>query len=208
MDGAILSRSLPIKIKNRVSAMVRRKKIEAYGSPCLRMLGDDVRVFGEQLEVLCWAMVKLMHAARGVGLAAQQIGLTARICVIDTSCAWEEQKIVEWDGKDILGGEPQPIFPLFLINGEIIGHSKCMLCLPEGCLSAPGVSGHAIRHEWVIVRYQDDTGKSHVLRADGLLGQCVQHEIDHNNGIFFTDDCRLIPEDRDRIRPLLDKFAQ
>jgi peptide deformylase len=182
--------------------------IRIYGDPCLRIPGEEVKVFDKNLESLCWAMLGIMDRAGGVGLAAQQVGLKSRICIIDTSCQWDQQTLAELDSKNLLcvnkGDLP---FPLFLINAKVVNQSDELQELSEGCLSGPGIYANVRRYQWVEVSYQDCQGFFHQIRADGLLGQCLQHEIDHNNGIFFTDPERLSPADREKVQPLLDELA-
>jgi peptide deformylase len=201
----------PEALLDRISPLRERLQVKIYGDPCLRVAGDTVAVFDGDLEVLCWAMLNVMDETGdgGVGLAAQQVGLKERICVIDTSGAWSKQTLVEWDGKDILHGEGgNSFFPLFLINGEVIAHSDNLLELSEGCLSSPDIYARARRYQWVTVSYQDIHGERHQIRADGLLGQCLQHEIDHTNGILFTDPERLVPEDYEKICPQLEELSR
>jgi peptide deformylase len=168
-----------------------------------------VEVFDDDLESLCWAMLDIMDRSGGIGLAAQQVGRRERICVVDTSSHWSEQALVEWDGKDLFHPERSDLpFPLFLINAKIIDRSGELLELSEGCLSSPGIYARTRRHRWVTISYQDPHGAAHQIRADGLLGHCLQHEIDHNNGIFFTDPERLVHEDREKVQPLLDGLSR
>ncbi|MDR2676997.1 MAG: peptide deformylase [Puniceicoccales bacterium] len=196
-------------LRSRIQRLSDRLRVRAYGDPALRAPGDVVKTFDEDLEILCWAMLSVMDKSDGVGLAAQQVGRKERVCVIDTSCRWSEQTFVEWDGMDLLHlSKESSFFPLFVINGKVINQSDELLEFSEGCLSSPGIYARTRRHQWVAVSYQDPQGGSHQIRADGLLGQCLQHEIDHNNGIFFTDPERLVPADYEKIHLKLEELSR
>jgi peptide deformylase len=94
---------------------------------------------------------------------------------------------VELDGKNLLEDKIPTLFPLWLVNPVVTDQSEEKEKAEEGCLSVPNFSGRVIRPRWVAVQYQDYHGSTHVIRADGLLGRCLQHEIDHLNGILFVD---------------------
>ena len=110
-----------------------------------------------------------MYAAPGIGLAAPQIGVMKRVVVMDVS-----------DDKE----KPQP---LKLVNPEIIWESEDTSVYQEGCLSIPEQYADVERPAEVGLRYLDENGKEHEIEADGLLATCIQHELDHLDGILFTD---------------------
>jgi peptide deformylase len=114
-------------------------------------------------------MIHFMLANRGIGLAANQIGLTKRVFVM---------------GSNTIPGFPAP-FALF--NPRIIESSKEMVLDQEGCLSYPGLYLHIKRPEWVIAEYQDFQGTFREIKIDGYLSKCFQHELDHLNGVCFVD---------------------
>jgi peptide deformylase len=139
-------------------------------SPGLRQLAAD--------------MFETMHAANGVGLAAPQIGLTQRIAVVWIPAEVEEQP----DGTHV---EVAPEESYVLINPEIVKSSPQEELGQEGCLSLPGWYGEVPRAAWVTVEYTDLDGKRRRIRkADGLLGRALQHEIDHLDGVLFTERIR------------------
>ena len=119
-----------------------------------------------------------MYAAPGIGLAAPQVGVVLRVAVVD----------VQPDGKRA---------PMTLINPEVIGASAELATREEGCLSLPGQFGDVTRPAQVRVRYTDETGAERTLEAEGLLAACVQHEIDHLDGVLFVD--HLSPLKRNMI---------
>lgn len=114
-------------------------------------------------------MLDTMYDAPGIGLAAPQVGLTQRLIVIDVA------------GK---GEEPQP---LKIVNPEIVWSSEELNTYEEGCLSLPGHYAEVTRPAAVKVSFLDETGAGQEIEADGLLATCLQHEIDHINGVLFVD---------------------
>jgi len=143
-----------------------------------------VRLPNPALKQLVADMFETMHAANGVGLAAPQIGLTQRLTVIYIPPEVEEHE----DGTIV---ELAPEEHYVLINPEIVKFSNEEIIRHEGCLSLPGWYGDVPRATWVTVDYQDLEGKRRRLRkAGGLLGWAIQHEVDHLDGILFTERIR------------------
>lgn len=161
------------------------RKIVYLPDDCLRKVAKEVETFDSQLQVLIDDMFDTMYDARGVGLAAPQIGISLRLSVID-----------------VIGDKSQQIV---IINPEIIA-SEGQKEFEEGCLSVPGAYDKVIRAEKVTVRALDRNGKSFEIKADGLLAECLQHEIDHLNGKLFID--LLSPLKRALARKKLDKFKR
>ena len=118
-----------------------------------------------------------MYSAPGIGLAAVQVGILKRLIVIDISKEKESKK------------------PLFLINPEIIFKSKKTSTHEEGCLSIPGYFAEIERPAECHIKFLDYFGKKKELKADGLLATCIQHEIDHLNGILFIDYLSKLKKD-------------
>ncbi len=118
-------------------------------------------------------MFDAMYAAPGIGLAAPQVGLSLRLVVID---------VQPQDTPD----------PLVLINPELIGKSEELATREEGCLSVPGQYADVTRPARVRVRYHDAKGVRHEIEAEGLLAACLQHEIDHLDGILFVDHLSVL----------------
>ena len=121
-------------------------------------------------------MLETMYDAPGIGLAAVQIGILKRLIVIDISK--EEKKN-----------------PIFLINPEIITKSKNKSVYEEGCLSLPGQFAEIERPAECLIKYLDYQGKQKELKATGLMATCVQHEIDHLNGVLFIDYLSKLKKD-------------
>lgn len=141
-------------------------------NPLLNEVAHPIVQFDTSVQALAKQMLKTMYASNGVGLAANQVGVLQRMVVIDT---WYTSK------KDRE--------PLVLINPEIIEHSTDTYLGPEGCLSIPGVSFDIERYSWVKVRAQNLNGEYFEIEAqqDELLCKCLQHEIDHINGITMFE---------------------
>jgi peptide deformylase len=155
--------------------------IRPYGDPVLRAVGEPVREFGAPLRTLGDAMLRAMKAAKGIGLAAPQVGLSLQLFVMDVH---DEDFAPVLDGKE---RRPEDIMPMLLANATVTVPPGEPDTYTEGCLSFPGVTGDVERVERAIVRYRDADGAPHVLECAGLLARCVQHEHDHCQGVLFID---------------------
>ena len=146
-----------------------KRKIVIEPDPILRKKSERLEKVDNNIKKLMDDMLETMYAAPGIGLAAVQTGILKRLVVIDIS-------------KDDVKKNP-----LFLINPEIIFKSKNTSSYEEGCLSLPGQFAEIERPAECHINYIDYNGKEKKLKADGLLATCIQHEIDHLNGILFID---------------------
>ena len=155
--------------------------IRPYGDPVLRAVGEPVREFGAPLRTLGDAMLRAMKTAKGIGLAAPQVGLSLQLFVMDVH---DEDFTPVLDGKE---RQPEDIMPMLLANATVTVPPGEPDTYVEGCLSFPGVTGDVERVERAIVRYRDADGAPHVLECAGLLARCVQHEHDHCQGVLFID---------------------
>jgi len=162
------------------------RKIIIEPDPILRKKCEPLEKVDTDTKKLMDDMLETMYAAPGIGLAAVQIGILKRLVVIDISR--DEEK------KD----------PIFLINPEIINQSKQTSVYEEGCLSIPGQFAEIERPAECTLKYIDYNGKEKELKADGLLATCVQHEVDHLNGILFIDYLSKLKKDM-IIRKLVKK---
>ncbi len=144
--------------------------------PVLKQTCKPVEAVGDDVRQMLDDMLETMYAAPGIGLAAVQIGILKRLVVIDISK--DEKKN-----------------PLFLINPEITFKSKITSSYEEGCLSLPGQFAEIERPAECHLNYIDYSGKEKKLKADGLLATCIQHEIDHLNGILFIDYLSKLKKD-------------
>lgn len=153
--------------------------------PRLRKRSAEIETFDDALRALADRMFETMDAAGGAGLAAIQIGVPKRLIVVDVA-----------DGAGVRRR-------LALANPEILYASREMRVSDEGCLSMPGHDLPVERSQRVRVVYRDLFGRDRAIDADGGLAVCLQHEVDHVNGIVFTD--RVSPLRRDRARARLAK---
>jgi len=164
-----------------------RMEIVHYGENVLHEAGKPVTEFGDDLRTLFQDMVETMHAEEGIGLAAQQVGLALQFCVVDL-LGCEPDFRYELDGAT----PPMELFmPMGMCNPsvELLAPDETEI-LEEGCLSFPSIRGEVERAEQIRCRFEDIEGNPHVIECDGLLGRCIQHEVDHLNGILFTDRMR------------------
>lgn len=172
-------------------------KIVHFNDPMLRRKGAKVTVFDAALRRLAAEMIDTMHAAEGIGLAAQQIGQPIQLCVVDLRPA---ESRFDWE----LDGARPPLelfMPLVIVNPEITAVPVPAMLYEEGCLSFPGVRGDVTRPDEITARFQDGAGTPHLLRCNGLLARCIQHETDHLNGVLFID--RMDPETLAALEPEL-----
>src|ERR1051326_81527 len=156
--------------------------IVKYGHPALRQKGKRIDRITPEIRQLAADMLETMHAADGLGLAAQQVDHTIMLTVIDVSASDKPSQL-------LIDGQPQDLtasMPLVLVNPQVRNPSGEQIG-PEGCLSIPEVNADIRRADKVSVRAQDLDGKELVFDCTGLLARAVQHEVDHLNGILFVD---------------------
>jgi peptide deformylase len=160
--------------------------IVKFGDPVLEKPSEKVTVFNEELKKLVEDMFESMYAARGVGLAAPQIGISRRIAVVDVTF------------------KEDPDAQLVLINPEII-HKEGRHAQSEGCLSIPDFRENVTRANVVTIRAQDLEGKVFEKTADDLLARAFQHETDHLNGRLYISHISALKRDliKRKIRKLV-----
>lgn len=141
-------------------------KLAKVCEPCI--VGD------KEIETYAKQMAELMYENHGCGLAAPQVGLDMRLIVID----------VDWDPEDASSKNT-----ITLVNPEILEFRGEEEVAKEGCLSCPGINVPILRKPWVKVRYFDEHGEEWEIEGDGLLGRCIQHEIDHLDGKTLFESC-------------------
>jgi peptide deformylase len=142
--------------------------------PRLRQVSTPVETVDDSVRALIADMFETMYAAPGIGLAAVQVGVPRRILVIDLQEPEEE------------GGEPVRD-PRIFINPEIVAHSDKDVPYTEGCLSVPDQYAEVDRPDRIRARWLDERGAAHEQEIEGLLAVCLQHEMDHLEGILFID---------------------
>jgi peptide deformylase len=159
-------------------------RITQYGESILHQKGKNVEIFNSELSKLSIDMLESMRQVEGIGLAAQQVGKALQFCVVDVP------EHPEFPTTCILDGKPLSsilLMPLSLANPSVDFLPSDEFYYEEGCLSFPEIRGDVARPERIVVRYQDLDGAVHQLECDGLLSRCIQHEVDHLNGVLFID---------------------
>lgn len=157
--------------------------IVRYGDPVLRAKGKRIEQIDDRIRELATNMVETMHAANGVGLAAQQVGEALQLSVIDVAGAEDQESTLTLNGAEL---DPKISMPLILLNPEVVLGEETAVGL-EGCLSFPEITGDIRRSITVAVRAQSLEGEPLEIEASGLLARALQHEVDHLNGILFID---------------------
>jgi peptide deformylase len=157
-----------------------------YGDPILRAKGGRIEKIDERIRELVANMIETMHAAHGVGLAAQQVGEALQLTVLDVSAVEDRPSTLKLNGKDV---DPKSVMPIVLINPEIELRGETEVGV-EGCLSFPEITGDIERSQSVLVRAQVLKGDIFQIEATGLLARAIQHEHDHLHGILFIDRMR------------------
>ena len=145
------------------------KKILTEPDPFLREKSKKVEIVNDEIRSLMDDMLDTMYAAPGIGLAAIQIGVPKRVIVID------------------LAREDEKKTPLYFVNPEIISNSDTDSSYEEGCLSVPGQFAEISRPNKCKVKFLNYNGVEQILETEGLLATCIQHEMDHLDGILFID---------------------
>jgi peptide deformylase len=142
--------------------------------PRLKVKSTPVETVDDTTRKQLDDMLETMYAAPGIGLAAIQVGIPKRMLVID------------------LAKDDEPKAPHRIVNPRVIDVAETDKVWEEGCLSLPEQYAEVARPEWVEVAYQDETGVERTLKADGVLAVCLQHEMDHLDGILFVDHLSAI----------------
>jgi peptide deformylase len=145
------------------------KKILTEPDPFLRQKSINVDKVDNNIRVLMDDMLDTMYAAPGIGLAAIQVGVPKRVIVIDLSKENEKKQ------------------PMYFVNPEVISTSNKDATYEEGCLSVPNQFAEIDRPDKCDLKYLDYNGKEQLLKAEGLLATCIQHEMDHLEGVLFID---------------------
>ena len=166
------------------------RKIVTLPEPVLRRKAHSVTKFDRSLQGLIDDMVETMREAPGVGLAAPQIGLSERLIVVEYYERQEDEDKEE---------APKKVWAV--VNPEIVKASEETLLGVEGCLSIPNLVGEVERHAVVHVRGLNRHGKPMKLKAEGWLARIFQHEIDHLNGVLFTDRATRVWQPPQEVEP-------
>ncbi len=144
-------------------------EIRTLGNNVLRQSAKRISKVDDSIRDLARDMLGSMYTAKGIGLAAPQVGIHKQLLVIDIDL------------------ETSSTPPLVLINPEIVGCSASLETYEEGCLSIPGVYLNVVRPSEIKLNFRDEMGRPRKMNADGLIARCIQHEMDHLNGVLFVD---------------------
>jgi len=155
--------------------------IIAYGDPVLRKLGKSIDKDYPALESLLDNMFETMYGAKGIGLAAPQIGLPIRIFIVDAT-PFKDDEELELEERNFLS-----TFKQVFINAQIIDETGDEWVFNEGCLSIPDVREDVFRNETVKIEFLDEKFEKHTKEFSGIAARIIQHEYDHIQGILFTD---------------------
>ena len=166
------------------------RKIVTLPDAVLRRKAHSITKVDKNLQTLIDDMVETMRDAPGVGLAAPQIGLSERLIVVEY---FEREEDEEQEDA------PKKVWAV--LNPEIIKASEEKLMGVEGCLSIPGLVGEVERHAAIQVKGLNRHGKPLKIKADGWLARIFQHEIDHLNGVLFTDRAARVWKPQDEVEP-------
>ena len=144
-------------------------EIFKLGSETLRTEAKRISKVDNNLRDLARDMLQSMYAAKGIGLAGPQVGISKELIVID------------------INFEDSAAEPLILINPEITAFGSTLTTYEEGCLSIPGIYLNVVRPSTIKLKFRDEMGRPRKMNADGLLARCIQHEVDHLRGVLFVD---------------------
>ena len=182
-----------LKFKNRLPVMT-------LGAAVLRKKAQAIPAITDEVRELAAEMTRAMHKYDGIGIAAPQVGISKRLVVFDIPAPEE--------GKELSPGEAAllPLMPLAVVNPEIIASSSTLSEYDEGCLSVPRIFATVVRPERVVLRAELLDGSVIEYECGGLLGRCVQHELDHLEGVLFPD--RVAPAELEKVRDQLDELER
>ena len=161
------------------------RRIYETPDPVLRQTSKPVEVFDRALKTLVADMFETMYDAPGIGLAAVQVGVPIRLLVIDLQEPADPE-----DPESKIVREPR-----VFVNPEILWHSDSEVPYTEGCLSVPEQYAEVMRPDKIRAKWQDETGKAYEEEIEGLLAVCLQHEMDHLNGVLFIDHLSRLKRD-------------
>jgi peptide deformylase len=158
-------------------------EIVQYGDLVLRAKGKRIEKIDDRIRELAQNMIETMHAANGVGLAAQQVGEPIQLTVLDVSQVEDRPTTMKLNGQNV---DPATVMPLVLINPEVELRGETESGT-EGCLSFPEITGEIDRAISIRVGAQNLKGEPVEIETSGFLARAIQHEVDHLNGILFID---------------------
>ncbi|NBV54715.1 MAG: peptide deformylase [Proteobacteria bacterium] len=166
--------------------MAKVLPVVLHPHPVLRQKAVAVAQVDDEIRALLANMLETLYAAHGVGLAAPQVAVGKKVVVIHSDIEGEPGQRVPRAGSK----------PLMMVNPQIMEHSEELIDSEEGCLSIPRMYDVIQRFKWVKVAYLDEQGNPREVEGEGLLGRCLQHELDHLEGIVFPDHLSRLKRER------------
>lgn len=174
--------------------------ILAYGDPILRKETQNIDKDYPNLDVVIENMFETMYAARGIGLAAPQVGLPIRLFIVDATPFEDDEDFTE-EEREFMAN-----FKKVFINAQIIEESGDEWAFNEGCLSIPDVREDVFRQPEIVIEYEDENFKKYKDTYSGVIARIIQHEYDHIEGILFTD--KLSPLKKRLIKSKLTNISK
>ncbi len=174
--------------------------ILAYGDPILRKMGKEISKEYPKFEILLENMFETMYAAKGIGLAAPQIGVPIRLFIVDASPFGDDEEYSE-EEREFLS-----TFKQVFINAKMIDETGDEWAFNEGCLSIPDIREDVFRNEDITIEFYDENFKKHTEKFSGIVARIIQHEYDHIEGVLFTD--KLTPLKKRIIKGKLSNISK
>lgn len=165
--------------------------LQIYGAKVLREIAEPVTEFNDELVDFAEELINGMYDYDGIGLAAPQVGVSKRIIAVDVSESGDQ--------------------PIVIVNPEIVEKAEERCSESEGCLSVPGIRALVERPEWVTIKGFTPEGKELLFeKATGLFGRCIQHEMDHLDGVLFVDKVSAAKKAllRGKLKKMANKFSK
>lgn len=160
--------------------------IVAYGDPVLRKKGKEITAEYPKLDTLLENMFDTMYGARGIGLAAPQIGESIRLFIVDATPFEDDEDLTEAEQEYV------STFKKVFINAKILEEEGDEWAFNEGCLSIPEINEDVFRKPKIRMEYYDEQFKKHIDTFEGIVARIIQHEYDHIEGILFTDKLSVL----------------
>ena len=174
--------------------------VRTLGAPGLREKAQAIPAITDEVRALAEDMTRAMHAYNGIGIAAPQVGVSKRLVVFDVPMPDEAAELSPGEAELL------PLMPLAVVNPEIVASSSTLSEYDEGCLSVPKIFAPVVRPERVVLRATLLDGRAIQCECGGLLGRCVQHELDHLDGILVPD--RVAPAELEKVQNELDELER
>lgn len=172
-----------------------------YGDPVLRKKSEPITKVTDEIRDFAIRMIESMYRNNGIGLAAPQVGRNIRLVTLATSAPGEPLPADASPGEIMLAAR----MPLALVNPEIVSVAESVDTAEEECLSIPGIAGNVERPVSAVLKTQLLSGETITVECGNLLGRCIQHELDHLDGILFVDrmsevDYKVVSKDLRQLK--------